>query len=298
MAWQSYPRYFEIVQIELVELFESPPELPRPVALSVGLMLLGALLAGLHFRHGNILAVIRQKLTYRLMLASIAGWLSAWFLLPFAFFPIPETRGFFVPGAIFGVLVMAPMLDHLRRHPLRAAILIWAAIVAYAMMWFAGMVIIEVIETCGALFDERDWSPKFSEEAILLPILGGVAGIVFGMTVSVAMSRVLNLHIARIHWLLIVILSGAFGTAYASVVTEFGPEWLKILEGYTFDDSPVFLTHILWYMALGAVFDRGGQQPLSPVAITDYVLLGVLMLLSTLVGWSLGFEHYPYEWVG
>jgi hypothetical protein len=256
------------------------------------------LLASLHFRHGAILDPVRRTLAYRLMLASIAGWLGAWFLLPFSFLPIPATHGFFVPGAIFGVLVMVPMLDAPGRHPLRAATLVWAATVAYAMMWFAGMVIIEVLDTYASqLFGERDWSPLFSEDAILLSLLGGPAGIVFGVIVSLAMSRVLNLHLARIHWFLIAILSGICGTAYAGVVTEFWPEWLDALDRHTFDGFPVFLTHIFWYILLGAIFDRGRQQTMTPTVNTDYGLLGALILLSLLVGWSLGLENYPYEWL-
>jgi hypothetical protein len=287
------------VQNVLVELTQSSPELPRPVALSAALILLSVWLAGLHFRHGSILDSIRHTLTYRLILASIAGWLSAWFLLPFSFFPIPETRGYFIPGAIFGALVMAPMLDDPRRHRLRAAILVWAATVAYAMMWFAGMVIIEIIEAYGPqLFNEHDGSPLLGEEAFVVSILGGTTGILFGVIVSVAMSWVLNLHFARIHWFVIIIPSAIYGTAYTAAVTEFWPEWLQILDRHAFAGSSIFLTHVLWYVTLGAVFNRGSREPLKAIAMADYVLLGGLILLSALVGWSLGLENYPYEWAG
>ena len=285
------------MEIELIELVESSPELPRSVVLSTGLILLGAFLAGVYFRHASVLGPTRQTLTYRLALASIAGWLSAWFLLPFSFLPIPETRGFFVPGALFGLLVMVPMLEDPVRHWFRATILVWAAAVAYAAMWLAAMVNIEVVEAYWPkLLDGTYWSPMFSEEAINVLILGGPAGIVFGIIASVPMSRVLVLRLKRAHWLLIIILSGACGTIYAGAVTDSWPEWIDSLERYTFADSFIFLAHILWYVLLGAVFSLGKSRPLAPTGHVDHALLGSLALLTILVVWSMGFENYPYEW--
>jgi hypothetical protein len=230
---------------------------------------------GIRARHGGIFRPIRERLLYRLLLAAVAGWLSAWFLLPFHLFPIPEVRGFFVPGTIFGVLVMVSMLDDSARHFVRAALLVWAATIAHAAIWVTGFAIYDVADTYG-----QQWN----HEARILLLLWAPPGVVFGIIVTAAMSRILNLRFGRAIWFSNVVISGACGIIYVFAVTADWPAWVETLEVLTFDDSPVFFTYVLWYAATAAVFNLGKAQPLAPVTKLDFVFAGGLILITSYVG--------------
>lgn len=242
----------------------------NPVQLIAGLAFLTTFLVGVRLRHRSVARPIRLRLTHRLLLASIAGWLAAWFLLPFGFFRIPETGGFFIPGTFFGFMVMVPMLNHPIRRLFRAAILVWAATIAHAAIWFTGFTIFGVADTYGDEF----W--------LLIYV---VPGLVFGAIVSVAMSRILNLRFERSIWFSIAIISVACGSAYVFAVLGEWPYWIESIEYLTFDDVPVFLIYVLWYVVSAAVFNLGKPQPAAPVTNTDFVLLGGLVLGTVLIGW-------------
>ena len=239
---------------------------------------------GIRTRHGGILRPIRERLLYRLLLASIAGWLGAWFLLPFSWLPVPETRGFFVPGAIFGVVVMVTMLDDPVRHPLRAATLVWAATIAHAALWVTGFTVYGVLEVLENLEVLDAYLPQMSlPQWIGSVIWGGPPGVVFGLIVSIAMSRILNLQFGRSIWFLIVIISGASGSIYVSTLLD---DWSN-LEGLMFNEAPIFFAYIIWYVATSAVFNLGKTQPVTSMTKLDFILFGVLVLLTTYVGLEL-----------
>ena len=297
IAQESYLLYCENVQDELVKFVELPPNLPRSVALFISLILLATLVVGIYIRHGGILRPLRRKLVYRLTLACIAGWLSASFISPFPVLPVPETSGFFIPGTIFGALVMAPLSNDPRRHPFRVAILVWAATVAYATVWLFGMFVIEVWEKYfPQMASDLAEGPDFLAGAVLSSIVGGPPGITFGVIVGTAMSLALGLRFERSCWLLILIISAICGTIYAGIVLGVWREWVEPVEIHTFRDSAVFLVHIIWYMGLGTAFNLRKPQLLPPSASINHVLLACLCLLTILTCWSLGFQHYPYEW--
>lgn len=260
-------------------MFGNGPQWLSPSLLYLGLLCLAVLLLGIHIQHGSILRPIRQKLLYRLLLASIAGWLGTWFLLPFGWFSIPDkTSSFFVPGTILGVLVMLPMLDHPERHLLRAAVLVWAATVAHAAIWFTGFSVFDVLET-------YDLLPPAPDSDISVWIIFGVpVGVVYGAIVYVAMSRVLNLQFDGRGWFIAMIISMVCGTLYVGIWSDYPSnlwnEWKEVLESATFSDSPMFFAYILWYAATAAVFDLGRQQPQSPVTKYDVGLLGGLVLTT------------------
>ena len=140
------------------------------VAQYAGLTFLSILLVGIRIRHGSILRPIRERLSYRLLLAAVAGWLAALFLHPFGTWgPFPEYfRDFFIPGTIFGVLVIVAMLDDPVRHLLRVAILVWAATIAHAAIWFTGLSVMDVWDTYEL--------PEPASGMILSMILSGLSG--------------------------------------------------------------------------------------------------------------------------
>lgn len=230
-------------------------ELSHPVFLFVGLLCFAVLLVGIRVQHGSIFRPIREKLLYRLLLASIAGWLGAWFFSQ-------ETLGLFMPGTLFGVLVMLPMLGHPQRHPLRVAVLVWAATIAHVAIWVTGVSLYGVMS---------GYEPM---------ILGAPAGVAFGVIVFVAMSRILNLRFDRPVWIIAIIISAICGTIYAGVMIDDWLGWVRNLEYFNFEESPIFPAYILWYAATAAVFDLGKPQPQSPIRNYDFGLLVGLVLLT------------------
>ena len=254
-------------------MFVEGPQWLSPSFLHVGLLCLAVFLVSIRIQHGSIFHPIREKLLYRLILASIAGWLGAWFILPFGFFAVPEKAlGFIVPGAFFGVLVMLPMLENPEKHPLRVAVLAWAATVAHVAIWVTGSLIYVVL---------GEYDPLQHVEWAFFMILGTSVGVVFGVIVCVAMSRILNLRFDRGGWFIAIIISAVCGTIYVGGV--FGwPEWVGNLRHFTFSDSPMFFAYILWYAATAAVFDLGKPQPQSSIKIYDFGLLGGLVLITIL----------------
>lgn len=253
-------------------MFDEHPQWFSPVFLYVGLLSLAVLLVGIRIQHSSIFRPIREKLLYRLLLASIAGWLGAWFFLPNSWGIPDKTLSLFVPGALFGVLVMLPMLAHPERHPLRVALLAWAATVAHVAIWVTGSLIYVVL---------GEYDPLQHVEWAFFMILGTSVGVVFGVIVCVAMSRILNLRFDRGGWFIAIIISAVCGTIYVGGV--FGwPEWVGNLRHFTFSDSPMFFAYILWYAATAAVFDLGKPQPQSSIKIYDFGLLGGLVLITIL----------------
>ena len=249
-------------------MFVEGPQWLSPSFLFVGLLCLAVLLVGIRIQHGSIFRPIREKLLYRLLLASIAGWLGAWFFLPNSWGIPDKTLSLFVPGALFGVLVMLPMLDHPERHPLRVALLAWAATVAHAAIWVTGSLVFGVLSEYDPL---HDWA--------FLMILGASVGVVFGMIVYVAMSHILNLRFDRRGWFIAIIISVVCGTIYVGGV--FGwPEWVKNFESFTFSDFLMFFAYILWYAATAVIVDLGKPQPQSSITKYDFGLLGGLVLLT------------------
>jgi hypothetical protein len=228
---------------------------------------------GIRIRHGSIFRPIREKLLYRLMLASIAGWLSAWFILPLGFFGVPvKTLGFIMPGTFFGVLVMLSMLEHPEKHPLRGVVLVWAATVAHVAIWVTGFSVYSV--TLIDALQDVEW-------AYFLMILGSSVGVIFGVIVFIAMSRIFNLRFDRRGWFIAIFISAVGGTIYVGAL--FGwPEWVRNLERFTFSDSPMFFAYILWYVATAAVFDLGKPQPQSSMKVYDLRFLGGLVLITIL----------------
>lgn len=265
-------------------MFTEGPQWLNPSFLYVGLLCLAILLVGTRVHHGSIFRPIREKLLYRLLLASIAGWLGAWVLLPFGWVPVPEKAlSFFVPGTLFGVLVMLPVLNHLERHLLQAAGLVWAATVAHAAIWSTGLLVYGVVVDAGVL-DAFDL-PRHIEDIILPMVLGIPMGVVFGVIVFVAMSRILNLRFDRRGWFIAIIISAVCGAIYVGTLFDW-PEWTESLESFTFSDSPMFFAYILWYAATAAVFDLGKPQPHSPITKYDLGLLGGLVLLTIWFLWQ------------
>jgi len=237
------------------------------------LLCLAILLVGIHVHHGSIFRPIREKLLYRLLLASIAGWLGAWFLLPLGMLSVPnKTLGFFVPGTLFGVLVMLPMLDHPEKHPLRATVLVWAATLAHAAIWITGFSVFYVVDA---------YDLPLEPDIVGHMVLGIPVGVVFGVIVFVAMSRILNLRFDRRGWFIAIIISAVCGMIYVDAVLG-GLEWVENLESLTFSKSPMFFAYILWYAATAAVFNLGKPQPQSPITKYDIVLLGGFPLLTIL----------------
>ena len=254
-------------------MFDEHPQWFSPVFLYLGLLCLAVLLVGIRIQHGSIFRPIRKKLLYRLILASIAGWLGAWFILPLGLFSVPEKAlGFFVPGTLFGVLVMLPMLDHPHRHLFRVAVLAWAATIAHVAIWVTGFLVYGVL---------GEYDPLQLAEWIFLMILGASVGVVFGVIVFVAMSRTLNLRFDRRGWFIAIIISAVGGTIYVGALFNW-PEWVGNLEHFTFSDSPMFFAYIFWYAATAAVFDLGKPQTRSSTKIYDFGLLGGLVLITIL----------------
>lgn len=249
-------------------------ELSHPVFLFVGLLCFAVLLIGIRVQHGSILRPVREKLLYRLILASIAGWLGAWFILPFDIFGFPEKAlGFIVPGAFFGVLVMLPMLEHLVERPLRVAVLAWAATAAHVAIWVTGS---------SAFLVLSEYDPLQHVEWAFLMIVGASAGVPFGVIVFVAMFRILNLRFDWPVWIIAILISAICGTIYVGVVIDDWLGWVRNLEYFNFANSPIFLAYILWYAATAVVFDLGKPQLQSSIKIYDFVLLGGLVLITIL----------------
>ena len=271
---------------------------PRWTTLSIGLITLSLFLVAVRFRDGSIVRPIRERRLYRVVLALISGWLSAWFLLPFDFiFPIPETRGFFVPGAIFGALVAAPVLNSPARRPLLVALMVWIGAVAYALIWLSGMLAVELISRfisqIGANLEDLSEGVEGSIEAVLV---GALPGMVFGILVNLGLSNASGRRSDWRTWLSIVAISGICGVALASVVLDVWSESFDLVERYTFEDSPIFLVHALWYAVFALTVDRYSQRSIRGNASVSPWFLGTLLSLTILVVWSLGLEHYPYEW--
>jgi len=160
---------------------------------------------------------------------------------------------------------MLPMLDYPERHPLRATVLVWAATVAHAAIWVVGVSVYFALDAYGLL--------RHIEDIILSMVLGIPMGVVFGVIVFVAMSRILNLHFDRRGWFIVIIISAVCGTIYLGAPFN----WL-----INVSQSYMFFSYILWYAATAAVFNLGKPQPQSSITKCDIVLLGGLVLLTIL----------------
>jgi hypothetical protein len=285
------------MQIEEIEL--TVPVFPRWLSLSLALVALLLLLLVVRLRYGSILQPIRQKLTLRVLLASISGWLGAWFILPFSFFPIPEAHGFFVPGALFGALVMVPALGSSAKEPVQGVLYIWAATVAYAMMWLTGMLVPEMFEPAVShLFGTSDEIAVAYEGTFYATLIGMPAGIVFSGVVGAAIFLGPGYRLNARRWFLLIALGAICGALYAGVVIDAWPEWSEALEHYTFEDSPIYLVQVLWYASFGVFLNECRHETAPPNHQANFLLISFLVLLTILAGWSLGLDHYPYEWFG
>lgn len=231
----------------------------HPAFLYLGLLSLAVLLVGIRIQHGSIFRPIRENLLYRLFLATIAGWVGACVL----WFSVLEPLGIFVPGLLFGVLVMLPMLDHPERHPFRVVVLAWAAMIAHAAIWFTGILLIDMV----------------GYEPIKV---GAPAGVVFGVIVFLAISRILNLRFNRPVWFIAILISMICGTIYAGIILEDWFGWVSNFKYFNLEDSPIFFIYILWYAATAAVFHLGKPYPRSPITKYDFSLLGGLVLITIL----------------
>lgn len=272
-------------------------DLPRPVALLLGAAFLFSLLAFIKLRHGQLLDPIRQRSIYRLLLAAVAGWFSAWFLLPFSFLPVPESRGFFVPGMLFGALVILPALESPQKHPARAAIAVWVGAVGYAVIWFLGMVIVEVLDNLAPSFPSDPDEGSGVIDYLSAPVIIGVPPfLVFGAIIGLAACRLRGARLTRNGWISVLALSAICGTAYAGVVLSVWDAWIDAFERFTFDNAAIFLVHIAWYAVFATIIDLKGAESTPPMTRADKVYLSTLAVLTVLVVWSLGLENYPYEW--
>jgi len=221
----------------------------------------------------NMLPPLKEHLAYRLVLAGVAGCLAAWVYLPEGFFQGPhDILGWYLPGTVFGLLVLLPLLKDPVRHWFRSAILLCAATVAHLAMWTTGFSMFYVLD--GLQLVESDTG--------LTVVLGGSSGLVFGVIVALATTRTLDIRFVWYNWIAVALLSGLGGSIFAGIIMnqwEFLRDILHISVISRFD---VYVAYMILYLVYAMVFTIGKQQPLAKPKRVDMVLLGGLVLLTPL----------------
>lgn len=220
-----------------------------------------------------------EHLAYRLGLTGVAGWLAAWAYLPEGVFSGPhDTISFYLPGTVFGLLVLVPLLEDPARHWVRSAILLCTATLAHWALWATGFAMYGVLENVQL------------EESILetgaIIVLGGPAGLVFGLMVTLAAARTMNIQFEWYNWIAVALLSCLSGTLYAGILLD---QW-KFLEDMLFisviNDFNVHVAYMVSYLVYAMVFTLGKQRPLAKPTKLDMILVGGLVLLTSLsVAW-------------
>lgn len=218
-----------------------------------------------------MLPPLKEHLAYRLVLAGAAGCLAAWVYLPEDFFTGPhDVLGWYLPGTVFGLLVLLPLLENPVRHWCRSAVLLCAATIAHLAMWTTGFLMFFVLD--GVQLVESDTG--------LTVVLGGPSGLVFGVIVALAATRTHGIRFDRYNWIAVALLSGLGGTIFAGIILgqwEFLRDILHLSIISRFD---VYAAYMVLYLVYAMVFTLGKQQPLAKPTRVDMVLLGGLILLG------------------
>ena len=217
----------------------------------------------------------------RLALAAISGWLAAWVLLPEDWLPHPQDIfAWYLPGTLFGLFVLVPLIDNPIRHWARSMFLLLVASYSHWAMWFVGL-------TAEEYADYLDLHGYATHETAYL-IIGALAGIVFGLINSVAVARVARIRFARSSWGAICLVSCMGGALFAAVLLRLFGLIEPSQANFVVESLNVYLAYVVFFLPFAAILGLGERRAIGKVERTDLVLFVVfmlLMLLSTI--WSL-----------
>lgn len=181
--------------------------------------------------------------------------------------------GWYVPGTVFGLLVLVPLVEHPLRYWRRSAILLIAATIAHQAMWTTGFSMLQVLDQLQLVVSERG----------LVVVLGAPSGVVFGVIATLATARTLAIRFSWHSWVVIALLSGLGGTFFAGTILYQWEFFGDVLSASGARALNVCLAYTGLFLIYAIIFALGKQQtPRQPTGV-DRVLLGALVLLAPLL---------------
>lgn len=227
-------------------------------------------------RRNNVTQALRDRSRRMLLLAGLAGWMSAWvYVATDDWFGVPSMTGLFIPGAIFAALVLVPLVVNPRAHPFRVLVLIAAGATAHYAMWFVGVY----------LFDSLLNVPESAIQWIVMSgIPGSPAVIAFSLVVSLAIWRAGPVRLTSRFCLAVIPVSWLCGWLYQLAVLDLWEEWLDVESPSR--DIDVYLAYILWYGASAATLRLVKPAGIRAVNKADLIVLA-MSFMCVIVSWPI-----------